>query len=634
MLDIMRRKQRLKLVLWLVIASLGLGMLLFFIPGTNMGGDAIDSSAATIDGNSISYNDFSNTFRKMRERYTNSGRNLDSEMLKAFGGQLIDTMIQKEILKIIAKRFGVKVTPAEIQRIIKMDPSFQVDGKFNLERYLEILGDNATSYEDMIYESLLKTKVSNILTDYLDVSEREIREEFSRVNQRTQVDYALIKKEDYKKRIKPTEAELRSYFDSHKAAYHVKEKRRTHYLLVPFGQFIARMPVTDQEIDAEWKRKPHDETVEAAHILFKIKEDADDEAVKAKAESVLKSANKAGADFAALAKKYSEDEGSAGKGGNLGPMLRKDLVKEFADVAFSLKPGEISQLVKTEFGYHIIKLLKHEKPTKDRASLAMIIQLRKSKDLAKKKAEEAARQLEKQKDLQVAADRLGAEVKAEIKDTGFIAKNDETAADATILPVMINEIFELKGIDAIGKVAEHALGYAIPKLIEVQMPRPGDFSEFRSQIEKDYAEFKVKELLQADAKKLSEDATKQGSLEKAAKAMGVGIKKSDEFALSGTPSSEIGQNYQFTKAAFDLEPGGVSAPQSIYENMAVFQVKSRTPFDESAYQESKPGLRKELLHKKQGPYFQEYVRKVADDLEKSGKIRINPKAIERALTSY
>jgi peptidyl-prolyl cis-trans isomerase D len=634
MLDIMRRNKRIKLILWAVIASLGLGMLLFFIPGTNLGGDTVDNSAATVDGQSISLREYKSAYNKLVQRYSRNGRNpIDPEMLKAMGvpDQVLDELIGIKVIKIIAKRFGIEVAPAEIARIIETDPSLQEQGKFiGVDRYTAILGNSVADYEEGINTSLLVKKLREVLTDSLDVGEIEMREEFSRTNQKTQVDYALLKAEEYKKRLKPTEAELRSYFEEHKAAYTVKEKRRAQYLLVPSSQFMPSMQVTEQEIAAELKKQSHDEAVEVAHILFSVSNSAKDADVKVKAEDVLKRA-KAGENFAALAKKYSEDPGSARKGGELGPVRRGGgLVKEFEDAAFSLDSGKISGLVKTQYGYHIIKALKHEKPTKEFCRASLI--LKKSQDEARRYAKEAASLLEKQKDLSLAAGKLG--VKSEIKETRLI-KNDDIMSDAGIPEAMRDEIFKLKEINAIGKVVESTLGYAIPKLLEVQMPRPGDFSESRSQVEKQYADFKAKELMQANAKKLSEEAIKQGSLEKAANTTGISIKRSEEFSISGTPSPEIGQNSQFTKTAFDLKPGAVSTPQSIDENMmAVFQVKSRTPFDDLAYQKEKPELRTRLLQSLQEPYFQDYVRRVREELEKSRKIRKNPDAIKRISLDY
>jgi peptidyl-prolyl cis-trans isomerase D len=639
MLDIMRRQKRLKLILWFVILSLALGMLLFFVPGGNMGGDATDSSAATVDGNSISMREYLNTYRKIVDRLRKNEKNpITAEMLKSMElpKRVLDELISVKVNEIIAKRFGIEVTPAEVRQAVQANPNFQSQGQFiGIDNYKYLLAANnytVADFEESVSQLQLAKKLREIITDSLDVTERDLRDEFSHTNQKTQVDYVLLRKNEYIKRVKPGEAELKSYFESHKAQYPIAEKRRAQFLVIPASQFLSSMQVSDQEIEAEWSKMPHDEIVEAAHILFKISGGDKDADIRSKAEGILKRA-KAGENFGALAMAYSEDKGSAVKGGYLGPFNRKTMVKEFTDVAFSLNPGEISGLVRTQFGYHIIKVLKHDTPSMQsrRAEMTLILQSRKAQDVAKQKAEEAIRLLEKQKDLSQAASKLG--VKTSIKETPPFAKADNPL-DLGISQAMRDEVFELKEVNSIGKVVPSTEGSAVPKLIEVQLPKPGDFATSRSKLEKDYAEVKAKDLLQTDAKKLSEEAVKQGSLEKAAKGMGLSIKKSQEFTITGTPDSEIGANTPFNKAAFELEPGGISAPQSIYENMAVFQVKSRTPFDEAAYQKEKGTLRTKLLQSMQEPYFQDYIQKVAEELEKGKKIRTNPEAIAQALRSY
>jgi peptidyl-prolyl cis-trans isomerase D len=639
MLDIMRRQKRLKIILWFVILSLALGMLLFFVPGGNMGGDATDSSAATVDGNSISMREYLSTYRKIVDRLRKNEKTpINAETLKSMElpKRVLDELISVKINEIIAKRFGIEVTPAEIRQAVQANPNFQYQGQFiGIDNYKALLAANnytVTDFEEGVSQLQLAKKLREIITDSLEVTERELRDEFSHTNQKTQVNYVLLKKNEYIKRIKPAEAELKSYFESHKDQYPITEKRRAQFLVIPAGQFLSSMQVSDQEIGVEWSKSPHEETVEAAHILFRISESDKDADIRSKAEGILKRA-KAGENFGALAMAYSEDKGSAVKGGDLGPFRRKMMVKEFEDAAFSLKPGEISGLVRTQFGYHIIKALKHETPSLEskRAELTLMVQAQKAQNVAKQKAEEAIRLLEKQKDLNQAAIKLG--VKTAIKEPAPFAKSDNSF-DFGISQAMRDEVFELKEVNSIGKAVASSEGYAVPKLMEVQLAKPGDFVASRSKVEKDYAEVKAKDLSQADAKKLSEEAIKQGSLEKAAKGLGLSIKKSQEFTITGTPDSEIGANTPFNKAAFELEPGGISTPQAIYENVAVFQVISRTPFDESTYQKEKGALRTKLLQAMQEPYFRDYVQKVSEELEKGKKIRTNPEAIQQALRSY
>jgi peptidyl-prolyl cis-trans isomerase D len=618
MLDIMRRQKRLKLILWVVILGLALGMLLFFVPGGNMGSDSTDSVAATVDGHDISMRDYLVAYRRVYDRYRkNTKTPQEIERLRSELPQgVLFGLVSEKVKEIVAKRFGIVVTPAEIRDAIKEYPGLQYKGQFiGVETYLAVLAQNNRSAEDFeaeIRQQVLEKKLRYVLTDSLNIADRDLQEEFSREHRKTQVDYALFKVEEYKKRVKPTEADLQSFFTKHKDQYRVMEKRRAQFLVVPAGQFLSNL----------------DDTIEAAHILFRVSPGAKDAEVKAKAEDIIKRA-KAGEDFSALAAKYSEDKESAGKGGVLPPFHRGGPAgKEFDDAAFSLKPDQISDPIRTPQGYEIIKVLRHTSPSQQARSE----DLKKAQDLAKQKAEEAARLLAKQNDFTQVSAQLG--VKTVIKDTPPLSKSDFPFNFGITLD-MRNEMFEIKAINSIGKVVQSIDGYAIPKLLEVQLPKPGDFAASRNAIEQDCIDEKAKELLQTDAKKLSEEARKQSSLAKAAKEMKMSVKKSQEFAVSGTPDPEIGTDTPFNRAAFELEPGGVSDPQNINDKItAVFQVTSRTPFDDAAFEKEKAGLREKLLQSLREPYLLEYLQKAADQLDKEKKIELNLKAVKRASTEY
>ncbi len=633
MLDLMRRKKRLKIILWLVIFSLALGMLLFFVPGVNVGGVTTETYAATVDGRPIAMKDFIRAYQRTLENYSNRGRNkLDPETIKALGvpKQVLDGLVTKKIIEIIAARFGVEATPDEIRRAVESHPSLQDQDKFiGLERYKALLAANNISIhefeEDLRYLQLM-VKLRQILTDSFHVTEKELRDEFSRTTQQVQVDFAVLRKDDFKGAVKPSEEDLKAYFDQHKDAYRIKERRRAQYLVVPETSILPTVKVTEQEILQEWNRNPKEETVEAAHILFRIPDPSKEAEVRARSEAVLKEAQ-AGKDFAALARAHSEDTASAVDGGSIGSFKRGQMVKEFEDAAFALKPGELSGLVRTQYGIHIIKALRHEIPTfeSSRSHLMLQLHMKKAREISRQKAEEALRLAEKSKDLASAAKELG--VETEIKETGLF-QNDDASSATGISDAMRDQIFQLKEIHSLGKVVELPSGYAVPRLIEVQMAKPGDFAQARPQVEKDYIEFKAKELAGALARKLSEEARRLGSLEKAAGTLGLKVKTSRPFKISETPDPDIGMDRIFNSAAFDLAPGAVSDPVPLPDNFAVLQVLSRSAFDEQAFQKEKAELRERLLQANQESYFQEYLRKVTEELEKSGKIRINSRALE------
>ena len=643
MLDLMRRKQRLKLVLWLVIISLALGMLLFFVPGQDIGSQGMGSSVATVAGEAIPIKDFYDTYRRFVENYSANGRNkTDPETLKRLGvdKQALQALIQVRVVDYIAKSLGLGVSPQEVSQAIASNPSLRNESGFiGVDAYKQVLTMNGIDigrYEDGIRYMLLSQKVSYLLTDSLSVPEKQLRDLFARQNQEATVQYVLFDKDAAAKKIKPGEADLRAYFEANKEKYHIKEERQVQYLLLPITDLASSQPVSDQEIDEEWARQPaevREETVDASHILFKVADQAKDAEIRAKAEEVLKRA-RAGEDFAGLAKKFSEDEASAPQGGNLGFFPRGRMFKPFENAAFAMKPGEISDLVRTDAGYHIIKVQAHRIPTKQesRPSLVRTIQIDKASTIVKQKAAEARKLAETQKDLAAIAREL--KIPAQIKETGFLNKGSDAYA-LGLTQEFVDEVFRLKEINAVGNPVELATGTAIPKLLKITLPKPPEFKEVEPAVRKDYLEVKSAEAIRAQAEKLSGEAKAQGDLAKAAQKEGLAVKTSAAFKRDGTPAPEIGASPDFSNAAFGLPAGGVSGPIPIGggKQMAVLQVKTLTPFNEAEYAKQRANLQDSALGMAKDAYFQEYLRRITDNLQKAGKIRINTQAMDQ-VTGY
>ncbi len=635
MLDLMRRKKQLKAILWLVIVGLALGMLLLFIPGTNMGGGVLATSAATVNGEPILMQEYWKTYRRILDTYSAGGRNrIDPETIKALGlgQQALDSLINARVVEYAAKRLGLSVSQDELRRAIETHPALQDGNAFiGVERYKAVLAANNLSvseFENGLRNQLLSTKLQNMISDSVEITDKELRAEFSRQNQEAQVEYVVLKRDDFRQQIKPTESELRTWFEDNKAKYFIKEQRRAQYLLLSIDSLAPTITVTEQDVRDSWERQPREETVDASHILFKVEDPAKDAEVRARAEGVLKQIQDGG-DFAELAKRYSEDTGSAQQGGYLGPFSRGRMVKEFEDTAFAMKPGEVSGLVRTQFGYHIIKVLRHEVPSlaEARPGITRSIQLDRATDLARRKAAEAAKLAETNKDLGSIAKSLG--VPCEVRETGLLASDADPLANG-ISQSMLDEIFRLKAINDVGKAVDHPLGQAIPKLLETRLPKPPEFTDSRAAVEKDLIDNRAGALMQAQAKRLAEAANKSGNLAATSKEQGFAVQTSKSFTRTNASDPDIAASQQAIAASFDLAVGGVSTPISIENGskLLVLQVKSRTPLDEEAFKKQRTELRDRMLGMWRDAYFRDYIRRVTDDLEKAGKIRINSEAID------
>jgi peptidyl-prolyl cis-trans isomerase D len=641
MLDIMRRKQRLKLVLWLVIISLGFGMLVLFVPRSDIGTQAFDTYAASVAGDTISVKEFADAYQRMVNNYTNNGKNkVDAETLKRLGvdRQVLQSLVQERVVTYEAKLFGLDVTPDEVRQAIESNPGLRnQNGFIGVDAYKEMLASNRidlAQFEEEEQHMLLARKLMDLLTDSISIPESYVRENFARQNQEAQAQYVLFDKEAAKKRINPAETELHSYFDANKDKYHIKEERRVQYLLLPIAEVASTIKVTDQEIDETWNQSDHPEKVEASRILFKVDDPSKDAEVKTRAEAILKRA-KAGDNFADLAKKNSQDEASAPQGGTLGQIPKGQEGKAFDDVAFALKPGEVSDLVRTERGYEIIKVTRHEIPTLEssRPSVIHDIQIEKATEIVKQKAEEAQKLAEKQSDLAAIAG--GMSVPTQMKETGFLNQSADAFANG-VSQEFLDEIFSLKEINSVGKAVQVPAGFALPKLLKVNPPRPAEFKDVQEAVKKDYLDQKATELLQADAKKLCDEAKKQSDLTKAAQKQGLAVKTSSSFKRDAAPAPEIGSAPDFTSAAFNLPVGGISDPITIGggKQIAVLQVKTKRPLNEAEYQKQKSALRDQALGAAKEAYFEEFLNRAIESLQKAKKIRVNQQAIDQIVGSY
>jgi peptidyl-prolyl cis-trans isomerase D len=636
MLDLMRRKKRLKAILWVVIIGLGMGMLLFFVPGQNIGDGRAGNTVATVAGEPITVKEYLDAYRRIVKNFTRGDQSrIPPELIKQLGldRQALNSLINVRVVCYAARRLGLEVSDQELRRAVETNPSFQYQGAFiGLEHYKALLAANqldVAEFEEGLRSALLAEKLENMIVDSLAIPEEELRRAFLREEQEGQVRFALLKKEDFKKKVQPTEAELKAYFDAHKDRYATKEERRARYLLVARAALEPSIQVTDREVEARWAGKPHPDTVEIGRILLAVPDPAKEGEVKARAEAVVKRA-RALEDFAQLARKYSEDKTTAAQGGRLGPLTREQMDKEVGDAAFSLQPGQVSDPIRTQEGYEIIKLVKRETPDLKAKWNEVVAELRaeKAAELAREKSEEALRLLEKQKDLTSVAKSLG--VPAEVRETPFFNRQSEPEA-LGISRAFIDEVFALKETNAFGKAVEVPAGHAIPQLLEIHLPRPGDFAQSRAAVASDFIDERARELMKAEAARLSEEAKRSGDLEKAARALGLAVIATKPFKRDASPAPEIASTEEFNEAAFELPVGAVSAPLRVRgdDEMAVLQVLSRTPFDEGAYSRKKAELQDRLVEQWRDAYFQAYVQRITEDLEKAGKIRINTALLNR-----
>ncbi len=629
-LDLMRREKR--LLLGLLLAPLIFGLVAYLIPGLPGGvwGTGIDNSVlAEVGSAEISSTAFTNAY----QRFLRGNRlPYDRQFLKTLqiDQQILSQLISKEIILSEAKRLGIDATANEIQQKIFSMPYFLDNGSFLFNRYEAILRQNGLTvqeFEDQLRLEIIQDKLTHLITDAVTMTDKEVEEEYRDRNEKAKVSYVLFDPSAFTNAVSVTETDLKGYYEQNKESYRVPEQRRVRYLFVDAGKIRETLQVSEAELRRYYEQNLQTyqlpERVRAAHVLFKTqgKTPEETEKIRAKAAGVLNEARK-GADFAELARKYSED-GSAASGGDLGFFARGQMVPEFEKAAFTLAAGTVSDLVKTEYGFHIIKVF--EKQVAQTQKFEEVVNMIRP-TLLQRNADQAAQELA---DKAYSRSRNNQTLEQIAKERSLPIEESPFFTQGGTIPVIGNspefssKAFTLKTKE-IGPSVRISNGFAIPQLLEIKAPYVPGLEEVRAKVEQQFRASKAAELVKAKAQEFAEKAKARGNFESMARNYGVTVKTSEDFTRNGN-IPDIGSTAPLDGFAFSASPGDVSQSVAIGQRQIVVQVKSKTPVSPEEFAKAREGLRNSLLTQKKDQVFQAYLDGVKERMTKEGKIKINDK---------
>ena len=349
---------------WLMYTVLGALALVFAAWGAygivsfNAGGS---SYAAEADGQKVSIESARSAWLNQQTQYQQRLGGEIPPAQKAFlQDRLLEGLIREALLTQRSHELGYRVSENDVRDAIRSEPAFQIDGKYSSEVAKERLaqaGITLSAFESELRGALQRSQIQNGIAISDFQTPTEIQRARALQNEQREVRYALLSPDQYSADIKVDDAAVQAYYKAHVAQYMTPESARLQYAQLRLDQLAAEVKPSDEDLKAAYEKNKdrynEPEKRHARHILIPIGKD--DAAAKKKAEDVLAQLN-AGKDFAALAKQYSQDPGSADKGGDLGWADRNQFVGPFADALFGMKVGETRGPVKTQFGYHIIHL--------------------------------------------------------------------------------------------------------------------------------------------------------------------------------------------------------------------------------------------------------------------------------------
>jgi peptidyl-prolyl cis-trans isomerase D len=626
-----RHKAWLKWSLGAVVVT----FVLLYVPSfLQTGGPNANDTIATVNGRAVKAGDFRTMYAQQVDAYRQAyGASLNDQLLKQLGieQRLIQQMIDEEAVQAEATRLGLKVTDAEVRTRILRLPALQENGVFVGEaRYKQMLGMQrppltAAQFEDQMRKTLLAEKVQAAVTGWVQVADADVEKEYKSKNEKVKLELAVFNSTAFRDGIQPTDAEIQAQFAAHTDQYQVGERRRVRFLSIDAQALRPKVTVTDAEIQQQYNSNiatySTPEQVHVRHILMKT-DGKNDEAVKKTMEGILAKAKAPGADFAKLATQYSEDEGSKDKGGEYDFFGKGTMVKEFEDAAWALNKDEISGLVKTQFGYHIIKLL-DKRPanvkTLEQVKPQIDDQLRwtKAQAEAQKINDEIAPSIKQPSDI----DRIAQTRGLVVGDSGLFTR-DEPLAGLGFAPSVAAEAFTMQQ-GAVSGSLKTDRGFAFITLAEIQAPHTPKLEEVKAKVRDDVIRLKSVELARAKAQAVSQA---KANFAAAAKAAGVEVKKT-ELIARGTALPDVGVSGVVDQAVFALNQGDVSAPIATDTAVVVAHVLEKqtgTPEGLAAEQES---LRDQLLQQNRQEFFAAYMTKAKTKM----KIVVNEATVKQLI---
>ncbi len=638
MLDRMRRhKGWLKWSLGLVV----LAFIVFYIPDflqtqTTLGA-APTEVIAEVNGQELTAGEFQRRYATQVQAYrTAYGANINAQMLKQLGieQQILQQMVDEQAALAEAQRQGIKVSDEELAQQIFAIPGLQENGKFvgeaTYERILQSQNPPMTKseFEENLRRNMMIDKLRAALTDWMAVSDAEIDREFTLRNEKVKLQVVALTADKFRGQVTVTDADVSTYFDAHKAEYRKGEQRKVKMLLLDRDQIKAKMTVPPADIQRTYNdnitQYQTPEQVRASHILLKTegKTEAD---VRKQAEEVLKQV-KAGGDFAELAKKYSEDDGSKVNGGDLDYFTRGRMVPEFETAAFTLQPGQVSDLVKSQFGFHIIKVV-DKKPATTRSIEEVKPQIEDQLKFELTDRQIATRAVDLATKLTTPAD-LDSVAKAaglQVVESGFFAREDPVPGLGAS-PQVTTAAFELKD-NTVSAPIQSPRGTVFITVTGKRDPYVPMLDEVKDRVREDAIRVRATELSRQRAREIAAALKAAKDFAGAAKAQGLESKDTELVARSAA-LPDIGVSPEVDKVAFSLPAGGVSDPISTNDGTVIIRVAERDEVTPEELKQGKEAFREQLLNERRNLFYSAYMTKAKEKMN----IQINNEVVTRVST--
>ncbi len=538
--------------------------------------------------------------------------------------QLIDqTLINRE-----AARLGLHISDDELVRVIASQTAFQVDGRFNVQKYDEVLRTNdlePSVFESKTRERILSDTVRQMVTQAVQVSQDEARAEFNRFGEKLSLAYLEFPYSQFAARVNPTEKQIVKYYDDNREQFREPERIRLELIRYDPDVLGANQTPSPEDLQANYERNlntqfTHPEQVRARHILVAVSPDAsaaERASAKAKAEELLQKV-KSGADFAKLAQQFSDDPGTKDRGGELGYFARGEMVKPFEDAAFKLTPGQVT-LVQSQYGYHIVQLEEIKSASQDtfeqaKPKIVAALKQKMGSDLARQDVEQdLAAALEGRDFKQLARKRSLVAV-----ETAYVSEQDSIKG-AESEPKLLAEAFKF-GKGDIRAITDTSVPFLV-KLVDRQPAQLPAFSKIEEKVRTAYVRQRAASLATDAAEAVLKQIKGPADFDSAATMNHLQIHTTGDFARAERQVPGIGPFAEATEAAA-MVPKIPATLDRVLENEGnsyIFKVVERKLPSDQEWKAAGPTFTQQFLEQRRASAWVNFV----NNLKRATPIAVN-----------
>ncbi len=601
---------------------------LFIIWGVGaVGGQRMDV-VARVGGQPISRRDVERATAAMQRRF----EGMPPDLIRSLNlrERALDQLIEDVLIRQEAERLGLRVSEAELIEAITRMPDFQEDGRFSRDRVEAVLRyqRDRGEFEDQLRRSILFQRLQSLVTDGVHVSDSEIDERYRLDHLQVNLAFVRVAAAGEEKGISVTDDELAKYLQDHSDRYRIPTKVRARYIAYRRADFLAQADTPESAVADYYDLHKNDkftdpEQVHARHILVKVAADAGDAAKAAarkKAEDLLAKARGDG-DFAALARKNSDDPGSAAKGGDLGFFGRGTMTPAFEAAAFALEPGKVSDVVETPFGFHVIKVEEHKpggpKPLDAvRDEVVDAVRGERAVELARKQAEADRREVVRGKSLaEAAAGRA-------VEETPPFAATDDIPGVGRV-KAFADAAFALREGEVSDLIATDDAVFLLAPFERTEAHLP-PLDEVRDRVATDARRERAEAAARMRGQALLARAKEVG-LEKAAEEAGLKVEETGFFERHAATIAGLPPMPELRSDALTLTPDAPLAPK-VYAaggDTVVAALRERKAADPSGLASVKDTLRDTLLQQKRQAVVRGYLDFLKDSALRAGRLDVH-----------